>query len=240
MHVTAQNEPLLFLNMNGKLFVISTPIGNLKDITFRAVETLNQVDFIACEDTRVTSFLLNHFNIKKELVSLNAFNEKFKMENILGRILKGENCGLVSDAGTPGISDPGYKLISTAIKNEIEIISIPGVTAVISALSISGLPTDSFLFEGFLPQKKGRQKKLNLLSDEERTIVLYESPYRIEKLLNEIKEYMPGRFVVVCRELTKKFEEVWRGKIEDLINNFSEKTIKGEFVVIISPKNREI
>lgn len=238
--ITAQKEPLSILNMKGKLFVISTPIGNLKDITFRAVETLNEVDFIACEDTRVTSFLLNHFNIKKELISLNAVNEKFKVEKVLERINKGENCGLVSDAGTPGISDPGYRLISSAVKNEIEIITIPGVTAVISALSISGLPTDSFVYEGFLPQKKGRQKKLKLLSEEERTIVIYESPYRIEKLLNEIKEYMPERYVVVCRELTKKFEEVWRGKVEEILNTFSEKTIKGEFVVLISPKNREI
>lgn len=238
--ITAQNEPLSVLNMKGKLFVISTPIGNLKDITFRAVETLNEVDFIACEDTRVTSFLLNHFNIKKELISLNAFNEKFKVEKVLERISYGENCGLVSDAGTPGISDPGYRLISSAIKNEIEIVSIPGVTAIISALSISGLPTDSFLYEGFLPQKKGRQKKLKQLSEEERTIVIYESPYRVEKLLNEIKEYMPERYVVVCREITKKFEEVWRGKIEDILNSLTEKTIKGEFVVLISPKNREI
>lgn len=224
--------------MKGKLFVISTPIGNLKDITFRAVETLSEVDFIACEDTRVTSFLLNHFNIKKELISLNAFNEKIKFEKIIVRISNGENCGLVSDAGTPGISDPGFKLISSSAKEGIEIVSIPGVTAVISALSISGLPTDSFLYEGFLPQKKGRQKKLKELSEVERTVIIYESPYRIEKLLKEISEYMPGRYIVVCRELTKIFEEVWRGNIEDLISDLPNKIIKGEFVVLISPKNR--
>jgi len=223
--------------MLGSLYIVSTPIGNLKDITLRALEILNEVDFIACEDTRVTSILLNHYQIRKELISLNAVNELRKSEIILKRITNGENCALVSDAGTPGISDPGVRFISTAIKERINIIPVPGASAVIAALTISGLPTDSFLFEGFLPQKKGRQKKLGELSKETRTIVLYESTYRIKKLLDELNEFMPERFIVVCRELTKKFEEVWRGKPLKLLESYKDKINKGEFVVIISPKN---
>jgi len=223
--------------MLGSLYIVSTPIGNLKDITLRALEILNEVDFIACEDTRVTSILLNHYQIRKELISLNAVNELRKSEIILKRITNGENCALVSDAGTPGISDPGVRFISTAIKERINIIPVPGASAVIAALTISGLPTDSFLFEGFLPQKKGRQKKLGELSKETRTIVLYESTYRIKKLLDELNEFMPERFIVVCRELTKKFEEVWKGKPLELLESYKDKINKGEFVVIISPKN---
>src|SRR5690606_1105016 len=165
-------------------FVVSTPIGNLKDITLRAIEALQQVDFVACEDTRVTGFLLNHYEIKKEMVSLNAVNEKQKLKYVIERMNNGESCALTSDAGTPGISDPGVRLISECIKNDIEIIPVPGVTAAITALTISGLPSDSFVFEGFIPQKKGRQTKLKQLSAEPKTIILYESTYRIEKLLN--------------------------------------------------------
>lgn len=220
-----------------KLFVVSTPIGNLKDITLRALETLKEVDFIICEDTRVTGNLLRHYEISKELISLNAFNESQKLHQIIEKILSGNSAALVSDSGTPTISDPGNRLISEAIKNKIEVIAIPGASAVIAALSISGLPTDSFVFEGFLPQKKGRQKKLKQLAEEERTIVLYESVYRIEKLLDELIEHMPERFIVVCRELTKKFEECWRGFPAEMKSNVSEKIIKGEFVIIIAPKN---
>ncbi|MEP0860915.1 MAG: 16S rRNA (cytidine(1402)-2'-O)-methyltransferase [Ignavibacterium sp.] len=219
-----------------KLFVVSTPIGNLKDITLRALETLKEVDFIICEDTRVTGNLLRHYEISKELISLNAFNESQKLHQIIEKILSGNSAALVSDSGTPTISDPGNRLISEAIKNKIEVIAIPGASAVIAALSISGLPTDSFVFEGFLPQKKGRQKKLKQLAEEERTIVLYESVYRIEKLLDELIEHMPERFIVVCRELTKKFEECWRGFPAEIKSNVSEKIIKGEFVIIIAPK----
>lgn len=220
-----------------KLFVVSTPIGNLKDITLRALETLKEVDFIICEDTRVTGNLLRNYEISKELISLNAFNESQKLHQIIEKILSGNSAALVSDSGTPTISDPGNRLISEAIKNKIEVIAIPGASAVIAALSISGLPTDSFVFEGFLPQKKGRQKKLKQLAEEERTIVLYESVYRIEKLLDELIEHMPERFIVVCRELTKKFEECWRGFPAEIKSNVSEKIIKGEFVIIIAPKN---
>jgi len=228
---------ILKIKLANKLYIISTPIGNLKDITFRAIEILKEVNFVACEDTRVTSFLLNHYDIKKEMVSLNAVNEISKIDFVLSRILKGESCALVSDAGTPGISDPGTRLISSAIKKDIKIEPVPGVTAAITALSISGLPTDSFLFEGFLPLKKGRQKKLHQLALEDRTIILYESTYRIEKLLNELSEIMPERFVVVCRELTKKFEEAWRGTSVNLKNELSNKITKGEFVVLLAPKN---
>lgn len=220
-----------------KLFIVSTPIGNLKDITLRALETLKDVDFIICEDTRVTGNLIRHYEISKELISLNAFNESQKIYSVIQKILEGKNAALVTDSGTPTISDPGNRLISEAIKNKIELIAVPGASAVIAALSISGLPTDSFVFEGFIPQKKGRQKKLQQLAKEERTIVLYESVYRIEKLVDELTEYMSERFIVVCRELTKKFEECWRGYPKEIKEQLSSKVIKGEFVIVISPKN---
>lgn len=218
-----------------KLYIVSTPIGNLKDITLRAIEILKEVDFILCEDTRTSGNLLNHFEIKKELISLNAFNEKNKIDFIVNRILSNQTAALISDAGTPLISDPGVRLVSACIEKEIEIIPIPGVSALIAALSMSGLPTDAFVFEGFLPQKKGRQTKLKELVIEPRTIVLYESMYRIEKLLNELSEYLPERFIVVCREITKKFEETWRGFPKDILESLDNKTIKGEFVVVIAP-----
>jgi len=225
--------------MSGSLYIVSTPIGNLKDITLRAIETLKSCDFIVCEDTRVASFLLNSIELNKELISINAVNEREgkKINKVLERIRNGENCALISDAGTPGISDPGVRLISAAIKNKITVIPIPGPAALIAALSISGLPADSFIFEGFLPQKKGRQKLLKELSEEKRTLVLYESTYRIEKLINELNTFMPDRFIVVCREITKKFEETWRGFPKDILTSFNERIIKGEFVVVISPKN---
>lgn len=222
--------------MTGKLYIVSTPIGNLKDITIRAIETLNEVDFILCEDTRVTSILLKQYNIIKHLISFNAISEIKKIPAIIERLEKGQSYALVSDSGTPTISDPGIRLVSEAIKNGINVISIPGATALISALTVSGLPTDTFVFEGFLPQKKGRQKKLKKLTTEERTIVLYESSHRIEKLISELGEYLPERYVVVCRELTKKFEEYWRGYPAELKKNLSTNTIKGEFVVVIAPE----
>ncbi len=224
----------------GKIFVIASPIGNLKDLTFRAVEVLSTVDFIICEDTRVTNILLKNYDIKKELISFNARSEDRKIDSILKRVNDGETCGLLSDAGTPTISDPGVRFINQAHKEKLEVFGIPGANAAILALSISGLPTDSFLFEGFLPQKKGRQKKLKELAEEKRTIVLYESMYRIEKLLRELDEYMPNRFLTVGRELTKIFEELWRGYPNELLSTLKEKKIKGEFVVIISPIGWEV
>ncbi|HEY6437637.1 MAG TPA: 16S rRNA (cytidine(1402)-2'-O)-methyltransferase [Ignavibacteriaceae bacterium] len=223
--------------MPGKLYIVSTPIGNLKDITLRAIETLNEVDFILCEDTRVSSILLKHYNVIKQLISFNAVSETKKIPVIIERLLLGQSYALISDSGTPAISDPGIRLVSESIKNGIEVISIPGATALIAALTISGLPTDSFVFEGFLPQKKGRQKKLKELSSEERTIVLYESSHRITKLIDQLVEYFPERYVVVCRELTKKFEESWRGYPAELKEKLEEKIIKGEFVVVIANSN---
>lgn len=217
------------------LYIVSTPIGNLQDITLRALTTLREVDFVACEDTRVTSFLLHHFEIKKELVSVNAFNEVNKINYVLSRIEQGQSCALVSDAGTPGISDPGIRLISEAITRGITLVPIPGVSAVITAVTLAGLPTNAFVFEGFLPQKKGRQKKLQLLLTEDRTVVVYESVYRIKKLLEEINSYAPVRKIAVCRELTKKFEEILRGTAQDILNQFDNREPKGEFVVIIAP-----
>lgn len=218
-----------------KLFVIATPIGNLSDITYRAVETLKSVDLIVCEDTRVTKILLDHYQIVKQLFVVNAQNESKKIPELIERINNGSVCALVSDAGTPSISDPGTRLVNAAVKNGIEVIGVPGASAAILALSISGLPTDSFVFEGFLPQKKGRQKKLMELAEEYRTIVLYESTYRIEKLLEELNSYMPDRQLVIARELTKKFEELWRGTASEIIQDLRHKIIKGEFVVIIAP-----
>ncbi len=223
--------------MTGKLYIVSTPIGNLKDITLRAIETLNEVDFILCEDTRVSSILLKKYNVIKRLISFNAVSEIKKIPAIIEHLKQGQSYAIISDSGTPAISDPGIRLVSESIKNGIEVISIPGATALIAALTISGLPTNSFVFEGFLPQKKGRQKKLKELSEEERTIVLYESSHRIIKLINELNEYFSKRYVVVCREITKKFEESWRGFPSELKEKLNEKTVKGEFVVVIACKD---
>ena len=227
-------------NEKGILYVIATPIGNLDDISKRALEYLSSVDEVYSEDTRVTNNLLKHFDISVPLKSFNARTETRKIEEVINKLLNGKNIGLVSDAGTPGISDPGIRLVNKALTENIKVSGAPGANAAVFALSISGIPTDSFLFEGFLPQKKGRQKKLSELAEEERTIVLYESVYRIEKLLGELTKYMPERFISISRELTKVFEEVWRGYPEELLKTLSEKKLKGEFVVIIAPKNFKI
>lgn len=220
--------------MNGKLYIVATPIGNLSDITFRALETLKSVDVIACEDTRHTLQLLNHFEIKKSLVSYHGHSGRAKIEKILELISEGKDVALVSDAGTPGISDPGEPLIRAAIEAKIEIVPIPGPSAAITALSISGLSTAEFVFIGFLPHKKGRQTKLKEIAEEKRTMVLYESPYRIKKLMGELLEYAGDREICVARELTKKFEETYRGKISEILPKIKE---KGEFVVILEGKN---
>jgi len=219
------------------LYVVATPIGNFNDITIRALDVLKEVDFILCEDTRTSGNLLKHFEIKKELVSFNARMEEKKIDSVINRIKLGDTAALLSDAGTPAISDPGVRLVNSAHKNGIKVVGIPGANAAILALSIAGLPTDSFIFEGFLPQKKGRQKKLTQLKNEERTIVLYESMYRIEKLIKELTEFMPDRIIAIGRELTKKFEEIWRGLPEEILQSIAEHKLKGEFVVIIAPKN---
>jgi 16S rRNA (cytidine1402-2'-O)-methyltransferase len=217
----------------GKLFVVSTPIGNLSDITFRALETLKSVDIIACEDTRHTLQLLNHFEIKRPLISYHQHSKNDKVEQIIDSILEGKNVAVVTDAGTPGISDPGEVLVKAAIGSGIEVVPIPGVSAAVTALSISGIRSDEFVFVGFLPHKKGRQTKLKEVALEKRTIILYESPFRIHKLLNELLEFCGDREVAICRELTKKFEEIYRGKISEIPSSVKE---KGEFVVVMEGK----
>ena len=220
----------------GKLYIVSTPIGNLKDITLRALETLSTVDLIAAEDTRRAAILLKHFKISTNTTSYYDFNKEKKTPILLDKIKNGVSIAVISDAGTPGISDPAFYLVRAAIKDNIEIEVIPGATAFVPALVISGLPTDRFVFEGFLPSKKGRQKKLNKLKEEERTIIIYESPKKILKTLTSLYENLGDRKVCLVRELTKKFEEIYRGSINEFCS--SNKTIKqkGEFVIIIEGK----
>lgn len=220
--------------MSGKLYIVATPIGNLSDITLRALEILKSVDTIACEDTRHTLQLLNHFEIKKPLISYHQHSGKIKTEKIISELMSGKKIALVSDAGTPGISDPGEFLIQETLKKGIEVESIPGATALITALSVSGISTGEFVFYGFLPHKKGRQTKLKEIAKEAKSVVIYESPYRIKKLLSELIEFCGDRNVSVSRELTKKFEETYRGKISEITPLIKE---KGEFVVIIKGKN---
>lgn len=217
----------------GTLYIVSTPIGNLEDITYRAVKILSGVDLIAAEDTRKTKILLEHYNIQKELISYFQFNEAKRTPELIEALKSGKSIAVVSDAGTPGISDPAYRLVRAAIDDGIKIIPIPGASALLAALIVSGLPTDSFVFEGFLPHKKGRRTKLEQLKSESRTIILYESPHRILKTLQQLQETIGDRQVAVAREITKKFEEVFRGTLSEALNYFSSKSIKGEFVLII-------
>ena len=219
------------------LYIVSTPIGNLKDITLRAIETLKNVDLIAAEDTRHTGILLKHYDIQTPQTSYFEHNKLKKADYLIGLMEEGKDVALVSDAGTPGISDPGYRLLNLAQENDIEVTVIPGACAVISALTLSGLPMDRFCFEGFLPVKSSaRQKKLALLKDEDRTVIFYESPYRLLKSLKDIDEVLENPTVVVAREITKKFEEVKRGTPSELIEYFSQKRVKGEIVLLINLK----
>ena len=221
----------------GILYICGTPIGNLSDITLRALTTLKEVDLIAAEDTRHTQKLLNHYKIKKTATSYHEHN-KFKKTNYLIDILrKGKKIALVSDAGMPGISDPGYVLINAAIEEKIEIIPIPGVSASLTALVVSGLIKNSFIFEGFLPRKSNDRKKyLNKNKDEERTIIIYESPHRIKKTLADVLEIWGDRKIALARELTKKFEEIIRGSISDVLAQIKQKGIKGEITLVIQGK----
>ena len=212
------------------LYIVSTPIGNLGDITLRALEVLRSVDLIACEDTRHTRILLEHYDIKKEMISYHQHSGRLKTDKVISFLKGGKNIALVTDAGTPGVSDPGQRLISEVIKSKIAITVLPGPSALMAALPLSGFPSSEFSFFGFLPHKKGRQKALSSLAKEERTVVLYESVHRIKKLLKELGEVIPDREIFVGREITKKFEEVYRGKASDIINSVKE---KGEFVLII-------
>ncbi len=225
----------------GTLYVVPTPIGNLEDITLRALRVLREVPTIACEDTRVTSFLLKHFEIpQKRLISYFAGNEAARVEGILNLLRQGEDVALVSDAGTPGISDPGARLVSAAVAEQIPVVPLPGPTAAMAAVVVSGLPTDAILFEGFLPHKKGRQTKIRELAEEPRTIILYESPHRIVKTLRELAEgFGQERPAVICRELTKLHEEINRGTLGELRDEYAGRSsIRGEFVVVVGGRRK--
>jgi 16S rRNA (cytidine1402-2'-O)-methyltransferase len=221
------------------LYLVPTPIGNLGDMTYRAVETLKSVNKILAEDTRTSGVLLKHYGITTPTESFHAFNEHHRTNQILERIKNGETFALITDAGTPGISDPGFLIVREAVKQNIKVECLPGATAFIPALVKSGFPTDKFVFEGFLPHKKGRQTKFKMLSDEPRTIVLYESPHRLIKTLTQISEFLGAdRVVSVSRELTKKFEETVTDQVGEVIKHFNENTLKGEFVIIIEGKEK--
>ena len=223
-----------------KLFLVPTPIGNLKDITFRAVEILGNVDLILAEDTRQAKKLLNHYNIKTPLQSHHMFNEHRSVENVCSKILSGLTIALISDAGTPGISDPGFLLVRTCLEKNIEVETLPGPTALIPALVNSGLPCDRFCFEGFLPPKKGRNKKIKGLINEPRTMVFYESPYRLVKTLEELAiNFGPDRDACVSREISKLFEENVRGSLAYLAAYYSSKLPKGEIVIIVGGNKGE-
>ena len=220
-----------------KLYIVPTPIGNLDDITLRAVDVLREVDFILAEDTRTTSFLLRHLGIEKKLHSHHKFNEHATVKMVAGSIAAGRNAALVSDAGTPGISDPGFLLVRTCVEAGIEVETLPGATALVPALVQSGFTCDRFCFEGFLPQKKGRAKQLQSLADEERTMVFYESPYRVVKCLEQFAEVFGSeRRVSVSRELTKKFEQTVRGTVAEVLEHFRTTEPKGEFVIVLAGK----
>ncbi|WP_295990637.1 16S rRNA (cytidine(1402)-2'-O)-methyltransferase [uncultured Alistipes sp.] len=223
-----------------KLYIVPTPIGNLDDITLRAVEVLRRVDFVLAEDTRTTSFLLKHLGIEQRLRSHHKFNEHATAQLVAETIAAGRDAALVSDAGTPGISDPGFLLVRTCVEAGIEVETLPGATACIPALVQSGFPCDRFCFEGFLPQKKGRAKRLQALADEERTMIFYESPYRVVKCLEQLAElFGPERRVSVSRELTKKFEQTLRGTIAEMLDRFRASEPRGEFVLVVEGKPRE-
>lgn len=224
----------------GTLYLVATPIGNLEDITLRAMRVLRECDVIAAEDTRRTGQLLKHFEISKPMVSYFAFNEAKRSEEILERLKRGEKVALVTDAGTPGISDPGERVVRAAVAAGLRVESVPGPCALVAALTASGLPTDEFHFIGFLPHKSGqRRKQLEALKSFAGTLALYESPYRIEKLLGELNEVFPDRTIVLARELTKKFEEFLRGKPAELLALVAKRSLKGEFVVLVSGRAEE-
>ena len=220
----------------GTLFLVPTPIGNLGDITLRSLEVLKSVALIACEDTRTSGVLLSHFGIETPRTSLHAHNEHGKVPRIVEKMILGDDVAYISDAGSPGISDPGYLLVRAALDAYLKVEALPGATALIPALAASGLPTDRFLFEGFLPQKKGRQTRIKAFSNVDCTVVLYESPHRVPKLLAQLRDVVgPTRQVVVAREISKKFEEYARGTLDELIDWAGSKTrIRGECVVILA------
>ncbi len=217
----------------GSLFIVSTPLGNLKDITLRALNIMKNSHLIAAEDTRKSRILLNEYNIKTKMISYHEHNSHNKIKTIISYLKDGKNISLISDAGTPGISDPSYRLIRSAIENEITVNSIPGPSAFLTALTSSGLPTDNFYFAGFLPPKKGRKSKLEELSKLNSTLILYENPKRLLKTLNDIYSTFNNRPAVICKELTKIHETFHRGSLASLIENFGNINLKGEFVILV-------
>ena len=222
----------------GILYLVPTPVGNLEDITLRALRVLKEVDLVLAEDTRTSGVLLKHFDISTHLVAHHKFNEHQTAEAFAARIAAGECMALVTDAGTPGISDPGFFLVREAAKAGIEVTCLPGATAFVPALVMSGLPCDRFSFEGFLPQKKGRQTKLTTLAQEQRTMVFYESPYRLLKTLQQFSEFFgQDRQACVCREISKVHEEAVRGSLGELVAHFTEKEPKGEIVIVVAGNN---
>ena len=224
----------------GIVYVVSTPIGNLSDITFRAVEILKSVPLIAAEDTRKTKILLNHYDISTPLISYYEHNHFSRINKIIDHLQDGKDIAVVTDAGTPGVSDPAYKLIREAITVGAKVESIPGASAVLAALISSGLPTDRFIFEGFLPPKKGRKKRLLVLEQETATIIFFENPKRIKRTLTDILESIGNRPAVVCRELTKLYEEIIRGTVEELLAYFSKHDVKGECVILIGKDDENV
>lgn len=217
------------------LYIVPTPVGNLEDITLRALRILKEADLILAEDTRTSRVLLNHFEIRNQLESYHKFNEHGKLESIAARLKAGETIALISDAGTPGVSDPGFLIVRECVRLGLDVQCLPGATAVIPAVVSSGIPCDKFVFEGFLPQKKGRATRIASLSQEPRTMVFYESPYRVVKTLTQFAEAMGGdRYVAVCREISKVHEETVRGTLLEVIQHFTEHEPKGEFVIVLS------
>jgi 16S rRNA (cytidine1402-2'-O)-methyltransferase len=223
----------------GILYIVPTPVGNLEDMTLRAIRILREADLVLAEDTRTSSHLLKHFDIQQHLLSHHKFNEHGTSASVVERLKAGQTVALVSDAGTPGISDPGFFLVREAVRAGIEVQTLPGATAFVPALVSSGLPCDRFCFEGFLPQKKGRQTRLLSLADEERTMVFYESPYRVLKTLQQFSEvFGPDRQVSVCREISKVHEESVRGTLSEVIAHFSVHEPRGEFVMVVAGKDK--
>lgn len=224
----------------GMLYIVPTPVGNMEDMTLRAIRVLKEADVILAEDTRTSSVLLHHFDIHGQLMSHHKFNEHGTSASVVERLRAGQTVALISDAGTPGISDPGFFLVREAVAAGIEVQTLPGATAFVPALVSSGLPCDRFCFEGFLPQKKGRQTRLQELAQEERTIVIYESPYRVLKTLEQLSEVMGGdRQVSCCREISKIHEESVRGTLDEVAAHFREKEPRGEFVIVVAGTGRK-
>ena len=217
----------------GVLYIVSTPIGNLEDITFRAIRILKDSSLIAAEDTRRSKVLLSHYNISTPTISYYEHNRYTRIPKLIDHLIDGENIALITDAGTPGISDPAYRLIRAAINSDCRVESIPGASASLAALVASGLPTDRFIFEGFLPHKKGRKGKLEKVKDIDTTIIFYESPNRLVRTLNDILEYIGDRPIAIGRELSKKFEEIMRGRVSDILSHYNTNKPKGEFVIVI-------